>query len=150
MRHARAGAARRGLVSPLALVAVLVLGALAAVGLTSRARALAFEARTLGRVCARWSAEAALAEVRGALAEGQRVERVAGVVPAATGYSRAAYAATVVAGPGEQRVRAEGTCTSAEGRSVSTVIAVRFVLRANTWELATWSEGSPADLPAGP
>lgn len=146
----RARRPRRGLVSPLALVAVLVLGALAVVGLTSRARALAFETRTLGRVCARWAAEAALAEVRGALAEGQRVDKVVGSVPAATGYSRAGYVATVTAGPGEQRVRAEGTCVSAEGRSVTTAIAVRFVLRANTWELATWAEGSPADVPASP
>jgi D-alanyl-D-alanine carboxypeptidase len=84
------------------------------------------------------------------VAEGQRVEKVAGSVPAATGYSRASYAATVAAGPGEQRVRAEGTCTDAAGRSVRTVIAVRFVLRANTWELATWAEGSPADVPVAP
>lgn len=150
MSRTRPQAARRGLVSPLALVAVLVLAALATLGLTSRARALAFEPRTLGRVCARWAAEAALAEVRGTLAEGQRVEKVSGSVPAATGYSRASYAATVAAGPREQRVRAEGTCTDAAGRSVSTVIAVRFVLRANTWELATWAEGSPADVPVAP
>lgn len=137
--HPRDG--RRGAVAPLALIAVLALGLLATIGLSARSTGLGFESRTLGRVCARWAAEAALAEVRGTLAEGKRVERVTGSLPAATGYSRASYRAQVEPSPGVQDVRAEGTCTATDGRPTTAVLVVRFALRAGKWEVSTWVEG---------
>lgn len=140
---------RRGAVAPLALAAVLILGILATIGLAARTTSLGFESRSLGRVCARWAAEAALAEARGTLAEGRRVERVAGTLPAATGFTRASYAATLTAGPGTQDVRAEGTCVAVDGRPSRAVLSVRFVLHAGKWEVSVWSEGEPAAPAAG-
>ncbi len=142
----RARASRRGAVSPLALMAVLILGVLATIGLQARSTSLAFESRSLGRVCARWAAEAALAEARGTLAEGRRVERVAGTLPAATGFTRASYVAVLTPTPGVQDVRAEGTCVGTDGRASRAVLSVRFVLHAGKWEVSVWNEGEPSAL----
>ena len=131
----------RGSSSLLAMIAILVLGAVATIGLAGRSSDLAFERRALGRVCARWAAEAGVAEARGVLAAGQRPVGFHGSLPPATGQTRAGFTVRGSAEVGAYVVQSEGACTASDGHVTRAVITVRFAVREGRWAVASWHEG---------
>jgi hypothetical protein len=101
----------------LVVSALMALTVALSVGLRTRTSDLAFERRSLDRLCARWSAESGLAHLQAEIGGGRRPAKLTGSLPPGPGYKEASYQVSAAQSAAGLSVTIDGRCVPKEGRA---------------------------------